>query len=261
MDKISPVSTNLLYAYKPQASVPVESKNNSDAITIAPDIVKKETADAAKAYAIVAPKEKAVPEKKSIDELKADLISQGKVEGKDFTLRKGKDDSQLNIIENGKIVKVYRFMNNGEKKEDFDAIQEFSYPLDSPKGLKHVETMYGADGEFRFRTFNYDKDNSPYINEDVNCTTKSSDFKKYLRDNDIKFANDIDINNDTVTQKYTVYDKKSNQMIKYEFIESKDANPFLVIKSIMDENGNVKSSICFNNSITTYTEYEDTFKA
>ena len=85
MDKISPVSTNLLYAYKPQASVPVESKNNSDATTVSPDIVKKETADAAKAYAIVAPKEKAVPEKKSIDELKAEVSSSGdcKIKGID----------------------------------------------------------------------------------------------------------------------------------------------------------------------------------
>lgn len=258
MDKISPVSTNLLYAYKTQANVPAESKNNSNTTTIAPDIVKKETADAAKAYAIVAPKAKAAPEKKSIDELKADLISQGKIERKDFIVRKDERDSQLNIIENGKTVKVYRFMNNGEKKEDFDAIQEFSYPLDSSKGLKQVETMYGADGDFRFRMTRYEKDKSPYKDDIVNYETKPYELEEKLKAEGIKFSRDTAYADLGYTVKITAFDPKKDEITRYEFSYPNDSDKVnAVSKCIIAKNGSLSAEIMFRNDETVYTDFHD----
>ena len=258
MDKISPVSTNLLYAYKTQANVPAESKNNSNTTTIAPDIVKKETADAAKAYAIVAPKAKAAPEKKSIDELKADLISQGKIERKDFIVRKDERDSQLNIIENGKTVKVYRFMNNGEKKEDFDAIQEFSYPLDSSKGLKQVETMYGADGDFRFRMTRYEKDKSPYKDDIVNYETKPYELEEKLKAEGIKFSRDTAYADLGYTVKITAFDPKKDEITRYEFSYPNDSDKVnAVSKCIIAKDGSLSAEIMFRNDETVYTDFHD----
>lgn len=258
MDKISPVSTNLLYAYKQQVNAPAESQNNSNTATIAPDIVKKETADAAKAYAIVAPPQKSAPEKKSIDELKADLISQGKIEGKDFTVRKDERDSQLNIIENGKTVKVYRFMNNGEKKEDFDAIQEFSYPLDSSKGLKQVETMYGADGDFRFRMTRYEKDKSPYKDDIVNYETKPYELEEKLKAEGIKFSRDTVYADLGYTVKITAFDPKKDEITRYEFSYPNDSDKVnAVSKCIIDKDGSLSAEIMFRNDETVYTDFHD----
>ncbi len=260
MDKISPVSTNLLYAYKSQANTPVESKNNSDATTVSPDIVKKETAEAAKAYAIVAPAQKTAPEKKSIDELKAGLTAQGKVEGKDFIVRKDERDSQLNIIENGKIVKVYRFMNNGEKKEDFDAIQEFSYPLDSEKGLKQVETMYGADGEFHFRINKYEREKSPYKNDIVNFETHPYELEKKLKAEGIKFSRDTAYADLGYTVKITAFDPKKDEITRYEFSYPNDGDKAnSVSKCIIDKDGSLSAEIMFREDETSYTDFHDNF--
>ena len=258
MDKISPVSTNLLYAYKSQVNTPAENKNNSNTTTIAPDIVKKETADAAKAYAIVAPPQKSAPEKKSIDELKADLISQGKIEGKDFTVRKDERDSQLNIIEDGKTVKVYRFMNNGEKKEDFDAIQEFSYPLDSSKGLKQVETMYGADGDFHFRMTRYEKDKSPYKDDIVNFETHPYELEEKLKAAGCKFSRDTAYADLGYTVKITAFDPKKDEITRYEFSYPNDSDKVnAVSKCIIDKDGSLSAEIMFRNDETVYTDFHD----
>ena len=258
MDKISPVSTNLLSAYKPQANVPAESNNNSNTAEIAPDIVKKETADAAKAYAIVAPPQKSVPEKKSIDELKADLTSQGKVEGKDFEVEKDELASKLTIIENGRPVKIYRYDKDGSKKENFEAIQEFSYPLDSSKGLKHIETTYGVDGKLHFRTFEYDRDNSPYKDDIVNFETQPYELEGKLKAAGIKFSRDTAYADLGYTVKITAFDPKKDEITRYEFSypnDSEKANA--VSKCIIDKDGSLSAEIMFRNDETVYTDFHD----
>ena len=261
MDKINPVSTNLLYAYKSKVNAPSESKNNSNTTTVTSDIVKKETADAVKAYTFVAPNGKAVPEKKSIDELKADLISQGKVEGKDFIVRKGKDDSQLNIIENGKKVKVYRYMNNGEKKEDFDAIQEFSYPLDNSKGLKYIETTYGADGDFHFRTSLYERDKSPYKDDIVNFETQPYELVQKFKAQGVKFSMDNVYADLGFTVKITAFNPKSDEITRYEFSYPDNGDkPNSVSKCIIDKDGSLAAEIMFREEDTSYTDFKDTLK-
>ena len=247
MDKISPVSTNLLYAYKSQVNTPAENKNNSNTATIAPDIVKKETADAAKAYAIVAPPQKTVPEKKSIDELKADLTAQGKVEGKDFEVEKDELASKLTIFENGRPVKIYRYDKDGSKKENFEAIQEFSYPLDASKGLKHIETTYGADGEFHFRTFEYDRDNSPYKDDIVSYGTSPFDLEEKLKADGSQFARDIEYNNGRMINKTTAFNSKTGEVKRYEFYYGTQDNAVGDVAICMiDKDGFKKSEIYFS---------------
>ena len=89
MEKISPISTNLIQNYTQVQKVNAESaKQVQTAPEVAPEIVKKETADAVKAYSgIVAPEPRPPFEKKSLDELKSGLLAEGKVEGKDFEIK------------------------------------------------------------------------------------------------------------------------------------------------------------------------------
>ena len=84
MTSINPVSGNMLQTYfnslGSSASAPSKP---AAAPQTAPEIVKKDTADAVKAYSLVAPKPKNY-DKKSLEELKTELVQQGKIEGKDF---------------------------------------------------------------------------------------------------------------------------------------------------------------------------------
>lgn len=260
MTSINPVSGNMLQTYfnslGSSASAPSKS---ATAPQTAPEIVKKDTADAVKAYSLVAPKPKNY-DKKSLEELKTGLVQQGKIEGKDFKVEQDNLMSKLILLENDKPVKEYIYNQKGASKEDFETVREFGYPLDDKNGLQSIETTYGADGEFHFRTMNYDKEKSPYNNELVNFSTKSSEFRQYLKDNNIKFANDVDISNDIVTHKFIVFDPKADKMSKYVFTENEQGEPLYVSKSEIDNCGNIKNSIDFHEKTTSFTEFEDNCK-
>ncbi len=260
MTSINPVSGNMLQTYfnslGSSASAPSKS---ATAPQTAPEIVKKDTADAVKAYSLVAPKPKNY-DKKSLEELKTGLVQQGKIEGKDFKVEQDNLMSKLILLENDKPVKEYIYNQKGASKEDFETVREFGYPLDDKNGLQSIETTYGADGEFHFRTMNYDKEKSPYKNELVNFSTKSSEFRQYLKDNNIKFANDVDISNDIVTHKFIVFDPKADKMSKYVFTENEKGEPLYVSKSEIDNCGNTKNSIDFHEKTTSFTEFEDNCK-
>ena len=132
----------------------IRSRKPAAAPQTAPEIVKKDTADAVKAYSLVAPKPKNY-DKKSLEELKTELVQQGKIEGKDFKVEQDNLMSKLILLENDKPVKEYIYNQKGASKEDFETVREFGYPLDDKNGLQSIETTYGADGEFHFRTMNY----------------------------------------------------------------------------------------------------------
>ena len=263
---INQVSTNLLQNYLAnykQVNAQPKVDNENTQPQVAQDIVKKETADAAKAYAgVVTPQPKAAPEKKSLDELKADLLAQGKVEGKDFIVRKDELASRLNVIENGKTVKVYRFDKDGASKDDFEAVQEFSYPVENltleSNGLKQTETTYGADGEFHFRTFRYEKDKSPYKNDIVNYDTKPFELENKLKADGIQFARDIEFVNEYMINKITAFDPKTNEVTRYEFRYDKDNDTVNeVIKCLIDKDGSMKADITFRKDETDYTDYKN----
>lgn len=258
-------STNLLqnYAVKSAAEQPkAEVVNTLEQPKIAQDIVKKETADATKAYAAGIVKPKAASEKKSLDEFKTDLIAQGKIEGKDFTVRKGELDSQLNIMENDKTVKVLRFDKDGAKKENFEAVQEFSYPVGDGKGLKQIETTYGADGEFHFRSFRYEKENSPYQNDIVNFETKPFELEQKLKADGVKIARDVAYGESVYTTKITAFDPKTDNMTRYEFsYKIDDETPVSVEKCIIGKDGLLQARLLFREDETSYTEFKDSLKA
>lgn len=266
-------STNLLqnYAVKPAAEQPkAEVVNVVEQPKIAQDIVKKETADATKAYAAGIVKSKAVPEKKSLDELKADLTAQGKVEGKDFTVDKDDLASKITVLEGDKPVKIYRFDKDGATKEDFEAIQEFSYPNEIPNlspddktpKLKQTETTYGADGEFHFRTTKYQRENSPYKDDIVNFETKPFELEKILKDDGIKIARDVVYGEEVYTTKITAFDPKTDNIARYEFSYNiGDETPVSVEKCIIGKDGALRASLLFRKDETSYTEFEDSLKA
>ena len=263
MEKISPVSTNLLYNYKSQQNNnSIENKNTG--YTTAPEILKKDTADAVKAYAFVQPPKKQPIEKEAqnFDEYKAFLTNQGKVEGKDFEIEQDYG-SEIILLKNGKPVKEFVYRDFGDSKGKLVVYREIAYPLEFPSvdnkesALKSIHTVYGADGKFHYRTSYYAVENSPYKNENVNANTKSSDFKKYLKDNNIKFAADIDVSDNVIIHKYTTFDPASSQVVEYEFFEGEDGKPISVHKTFIDKDGNADSAIYFDESTTSYTEYTD----
>lgn len=269
-------STNLLqnYAVKPAEQPKAEETKVANNPEIAQDIVKKETADAAKAYAagIVAPPPKQVPEKKSLNELKADLLAQGKVEGKDFKIEKKEDKQgvyghELVVLENDKPVKIY-FYGVGATKEDFQAVEEYSYPVGDGKGLKSTVTSHGADGEFHYRTTIYERENSPYKDDIVNFDTKPFELEEKLKAEGIKFARDIDYSTDNensktlMVNKITVLDPKTNEMVRYEFAYNKaDDSVVDVRKNMFDKDGSIKSGITFSKDETAFVNFEDDLKA
>lgn len=263
-------STNLLQNYALNPAVVAEQPKTDNAVQpeIAQDIVKKETADAAKAYACIAPPQKEAPEKKSLDELKADLIAQGKVEGKDFKIEKMEDKKgvyghELTVLENDKPVKIY-FYAVGATKDDFQSVEEYSYPIGDGKGLKSTITSYGADGEFHYRTNRYEKENSPYQNEIVNLDTKPFELENKLKEAGIQYARDIEwscdnenLENRMIT-KITAFDPKTNEVTRYEFNYDRDNDKVNeVVKNNIDKDGGIKSYIIFRNDETAFVNFED----
>ena len=252
-------TTNLIQSY--QAKQPVESKQvlvQDNQTNVSPELMQKSTADAVKAYRFVAPPKTKAEEAKSLNDLKASLIQQGKVQGKDFEIEQNGIDSKLVILENNKPVKIYRYDKNGDNKEDFEAYQLIGYPINSVNGLKQTETTYDIDGRFGFRTNRYEKGNSPYENLAVNFETNDIDFESNLADNKVPFAVDHSFVGDNLVKKITVYDSKTNKMTRYEFKkdDSNVKNESVCICNL-DSNGIILNEISFDKDETSYTEYKD----
>lgn len=262
MEKIPPISTNLVQNYTQSHKVVTEPiKQVQSAPEIAPEIVKKETADAAKAYSgIVAPKPRPLFEKKSLDELKSEVLAQGKVEGKDFKIDKQEKVTNMEILENDKPVKLYVYDNPATSADNLYEYQEYSYPTGN-NGLKEISAFYDGSGDFKFRSFTYDPENSPYKNEIVNAKAKPQDLRKYLDENNIRYATDIQINeNDIWTTKFTTFEPKTNDVIVYEFsYYEKDCEPEMISveKKQIGKNGNLLNTIAFHDTFTSYTEFTD----
>ena len=64
-----------------------------------------------------------------MEELKTDLVNQGKIEGKDFKVEQDNLMSKLILLENDKPLKEYIYNQKGASKEDFETVREFGYPL------------------------------------------------------------------------------------------------------------------------------------
>ncbi len=261
VDQVSLSKTNLLYNYNSsQKSNQQGAEQIQSNKTVAPEIVDKKYADATKAYALVTTKHPA-PEKKSLEEFKTQLITAGKVEGKDFTIEKGGFASKISVLKDGKNDKVYRFNKDGATKEDFESIEEWSYPMDPSKGLKYINTTYDADGKFCFRSTCYEKDKSPYENDIINSKTEPQKLTKYFEENNIKYACDSDLVGECLNFKITAFDSKDGSVARYEFKYDKDNNITEVNKNIIGKDGNLTAEIRYSKDETTYTEFKDSLKA
>ncbi len=270
-------STNLLKNYQPKQAVFTEKSQETP--QIASEIINRETAAATKSYAgFVAPPPRKVPEKKSLNDLKADFIAQGKVEGKDFKIencgdKQGVYGCEFIVLENDKPVKKYYYSNDGSKKEDFGLITEIFYPTVIPtiangnsinSKVKSVETTYGSEGDFCFRKTRYEKDSSPYIDELVNYEIKPYELEQKLKANGIKYANDIEYSNDNANleqfmiNKITAFNPRTNEVTRYEFTYNKATDKVEdVTKSIIDIDGNKVAEIRFRKDETDFVELKD----
>ena len=267
MEKISPVSTNLVQNYtQKQKTNAATTQQVQTTPEIAPEIVKKETANAAKAYAgIVAPTPRPPFEKKSLDELKAELLAQGKVEGKDFKINKLEKVSNIEILENDKLVKAYIYDNPASSKDNLYEYQEYSYPITNSNGLREMVTCYDSNGKFRMRCCEYDRDKSPYMKEEINHTTTLEDVEKYLQDNNMRYCLDdghyIDDKFHSIS--LTAFDSKKNNVIRYDFNYEKtnDGDRLVsVSKANIGKDGTKLNDLHFGKDCTIYYEYTDNVK-
>ena len=269
-------SSNLLQNYKTTTNQQKETKNNTEAPTIAKDIVNKETADATKAYVqgIIAPPKREIPPKRTSEELIKDLIKEGKVEGKDFVVNQLEHFKEIKILKNDKISKEFYYHKNKDNKETYEGYVEYHYPLETPKvaksetnknnGLKSTETHYNADGEFTYRVDKYDSNNSPYQNEEVNAQTTPYELQEYLNKKNIPYTTDLDIISDNlIERKIITFEKDKNEFTHYEILKdkNKDNEILQVKKSHYDKNNIITNELVFTKDSTSYTEYKDSFVA
>lgn len=262
VDKVSFPQTNLLYNVNSTTTQPTLKAHQQlqEPTPVAGEILDKKLADATKAYAIIDYKQ--TPSKgKSLEELKADLIAKGKIEGKDFLIEASDSVSVLTILENQKTKEEFMYGKDNSGKEVLDSITDFSYPLDSQKGLKEVRTVHDADGKFMFRTFEYEKDKFPYKDDVVNIETTPAQLVEHFKANGIKFVSNSNIKKDWSIQKYSAFNPKDNGVTEYEFTYDKSGKIWSVIKSLIDNDGSTNGIITYYKDTTSYTEYKDSFIA
>lgn len=132
---------------------------------IAPEIVKKSTADASKAYGFAAIEKKVKFENKSIDEYIKDLLSQGKVEGKDFKITKiGGLATNLELLKNGKIYQKIIWYKNSDQVR----FKTVNYPINTGNSgvvIKEASTLYDKNSKFLSRETIYDINKHPFKDE------------------------------------------------------------------------------------------------
>lgn len=265
---ISPVSTNLIQNYKTAVkNTPEQKQPENSSVNAQTEVMKKDTADAVKTYALVAPKAPSVPENKSFEEYKADLLQQGKIEGKDFTIDEGQTHSgktaiYLTLNENGRPVKDLKFDTSVDKKGVLESYAETKYPVNSANGMKSVRTMRKADGSFMFRMTEYDNEKSPYKDDIVKANPTADKFKEYLQNNNIEYTPKTEPQDyGVVRQSFTFKEPNTGKDVRYMFFTDPELNgKVLIYKTLFDDKGKEIANIYFDDSSTTFTDFEDNVK-
>ncbi len=246
-------STNLLKNYG--ATVQQKRETFTAEKEPAKEIISKEAADASRAYSGVAVKQPF--EKKSFDDKKAELLSNGKVEGENFKIyNAGKNLRVLEVLNDGKPSEIYYYNDSGNP----DGFTKYQYCLNSETtGLKYSAAAYDGNGVFKSRTNIYEKDKSPYTGIDVNFETEAEDLIEHLKSENIRFAVDKFVDGELTTDVITAFD--AGKVYKYEFVRDINGNPVEMRKIETDENGKDLRYITFSPDETSYTEYKESFVA
>ena len=259
MDKVtlampSVSSTNLLKNYS-TGNVQQKESFTSDQKP-AEEIISKEAADASKVYSRVVVNKKPV-ENKTLEAKKAELISQGKLEGKDFNVKyAGENFKTLEVIENDKTSEIFFYENKDDSDGKLETYTKYEYCLNpETTGLKKSLTGYDADGKFIFRSNVYEKEKSPYKNMKVNFDTKFDKFVEKLESENAKFVINHTEGNDTTTHSVSVLD--NDRVLKYEFTHDINGEPLEVSVSEVGNDGYNKNVIAFGPEETVYTEFKD----
>ena len=255
---ISSPSTNLLKNYAAQ-TVQKKESFTSEQPEPAKELMSKEAADASKAYSGVAAAKKSPFEKKSLEDKKAELLNNGKVEGKDFKINNaGKSFTTLEIYADGKPSEIFMY-NNGASADDLESYTKISYCL-TPEttGLKASMTNYDKDGNFKYRSNIYEKDKSPYKDCDVNFETEPEDLTEQFKAKNIKFSIEKSQNGEFTSEVVTAFD--NDKISKYEFICDINGDPLEVRRYDVGSDGRDIRYVGYGSDETTYVEYKDSFK-
>lgn len=259
MDKVtlampSVSSTNLLKNYA-AGNVQQKESFTSDQKP-AEEIISKEAADASKVYSRVVVNKKPV-ENKTLEAKKAELISQGKVEGKDFKIEYAGENLQtLEIDENGRPSEIFFYEKKDGSDGKLETYTKYEYCLNpETTGLKKSLTSYNADGKFIFRSNVYEREKSPYKNMEVNFDTKFDKFVEKLESENAKFVINHFDGNASTAHSVSVFDKDS--ILKYEFTDDINGEPLEVSVSKVGKDGYNDNIIAFYPDETVYTEFKD----
>ena len=220
------------------------------------ELMPKEMTAATRAYALVAPKLNVPIDNKTLDERKKELLEKGKVEGRDFEVKKTEVGTILNIYENGKVSERYGYKNDGKSKGDFRNLNKYSYPIGTNSILDSVCTTYAPDGRIEMKTFNYKADNSPYKNDLAYQSASVAEYRNYLASQGINYTeSNKKIGNVGRNVIFSFVEPNTGKPVEYNFIVNNDGKTDVVEKTIKDKFGGMRAKLVFENNKTAYTEF------
>ena len=226
---------------------------------IAPEIVKKSTADAAKAYGIVAMEKPIKFDNKPLEEYLKELSLQGKVEGKDYTVTNISDIStKLKLFKNGK-----EYRNISWVKNSGDVVFEtIDYPVNTPNSayfIKEVRTLYDENSKFLGRDTVYDINKHPYKNELVKFGSTPEELMLKLKSEGRSFSKEVATADHGHFTRITSFNPKTKQGDVYEFGYNRNDKLMEVTKTSY-KNGNRTGTLWFFPDEVSYTDYLNNVK-
>ena len=135
-----------------------------------------------------------------------------------------------------------------------ETVTIIQYP--DKNGIKQIETVYGKDGNSHFKTTVFNKETSPFVNENVNFETKPEDLILYFKNNNIKFENSLEYNGLDFVNRISAFNPQTNKIDGYEFTLEDNSNEVVrVSKFYQNDDGHVISKIDFDKDKTSLTEF------
>lgn len=191
----------------------------------------------------------------SFDDYVAKLISQGKIEGKDFEIEHNIYKSMIHLRnKDNRIGQSLYWINNGNK-EDYDGKYEYTYDNKDRK-IKEIYTDKNNKKSYKIEHYydHYLPSRNKLTNDGFNPDLSLKYYMQYLNRTHKKFEiNEINTpeGNSIVIDEF---DKKNNLIQKTSWLlkETENGTEYLAkSKTLADKNGVLADTIVFDNDETT----------
>lgn len=233
-----------------------DTKNSTQKVDNEPkrnDLVSKEVSAAAKAYTSAQITTNRMP---TVDEYKNNLLKNGKIEDKDFKVKK--QDNQTYIIEyNDKNQeKKVTLWANIDGSTVYSGSEEFSYRQDGKK--LYSDTKNGL-GKLESHTHYYynDEINQDIISHDgLRYDTKIDEYLKNLKDNNIKYTQQDEVDKfGNLNKIVEEYDADNKQTTKTVWMKANDNSAEFIYRELYNNEGKTIVNIYYDNEKTCVTNY------